>query len=106
MNFPMGYAKVLIFDLLAGSLVSAEGSNSGSDEFFKTAGSATISASGSRDLNKKVAKHAKGDQRGEGPSSPTRKPSTSSESHTATAGGRKRVTFGGMKKLGKKFMPF
>ncbi|XWS25723.1 hypothetical protein CRYUN_Cryun27aG0092200 [Craigia yunnanensis] len=100
--------EVVIVPVTLGSLVRVEGSNSGSDEFFKTAGSATISASGSRDLNK-VAKHAKGDQRGEGPSSPSHKPSTSSESHMSAAGGRKRAAFGRMNKLRKKylcFMPF
>ncbi|XWS21095.1 hypothetical protein CRYUN_Cryun30bG0025900 [Craigia yunnanensis] len=102
--------EVVIVPATLGSLVSVEGSNFGSDEFFKTAGSVTIPASGSRDLNKKVAKQAKGDQRGEGPlSSSSCKPSTSSKSHTAAAGGRKRPAFRGMKKLRKKylcFMPF
>ncbi|XVE69934.1 hypothetical protein DITRI_Ditri10aG0031300 [Diplodiscus trichospermus] len=92
-------------------LVSVEGSKSCSHEFLKPTGAATTSASGSsRDLNNKVAKHAKGDQRAEGPSSSSScKPSTSSESHLAASGGRKRAGFGGMKKLGKKylcFMPF
>ncbi|KAK6245368.1 hypothetical protein SCA6_008458 [Theobroma cacao] len=85
--------EVVIVPPTLGSVVSVEGSNSGSDESFKTAGSAPVSAS----------KHAKGDQRGEGPSS-------SPDGHmAASAGGRKRVPFRGMKKLRKKylcFMPF
>ncbi|XVE94761.1 hypothetical protein REPUB_Repub02eG0036900 [Reevesia pubescens] len=100
--------EVVIVPVTLGSLVSVEGSNSGGDELFRTIGSVPNSASGKRDLNNKVTKHAKVDQRGEGPSS-SRKPSTSSDSHTVAAGGRKRAAFGGMKKLRKKylcFMPF
>ncbi|XVF63915.1 hypothetical protein PTKIN_Ptkin09bG0124800 [Pterospermum kingtungense] len=102
--------EVVVVPATLGSLVSVGGNNSGSHEFFETAGYVTSSASGSRDLNNKVAKRAKGDQgSGEGPSSSTCKPSTSSENHVAAAGGRKRAAFGGMRKLGKKylcFMPF
>ncbi|XWS24324.1 hypothetical protein CRYUN_Cryun28dG0091600 [Craigia yunnanensis] len=100
--------EVVIVPATLGSLVSVEGSNSGSDEFFKTTSSVPNAASGSRNQNK-VTKHAEGDQRGEGPSSSSRKPSTSSDSHTAAPGGEKRAAFGGMKNLRKKylrFMPF
>ncbi|XP_021285388.1 uncharacterized protein LOC110417385 [Herrania umbratica] len=85
--------EVVIVPATLGSVVSVEESNSGSDESFKTTGSVPISAS----------KHAKGDQRGEGPSS------SSDNRMAASAGGRKRAAFGGMKKLRKKylcFMPF
>ncbi|XVF36150.1 hypothetical protein REPUB_Repub19eG0033700 [Reevesia pubescens] len=96
--------EVLIVPAALESLVSVDGSHySRSDEFFKPTGTVPNSASGSRDLNDKVRKHAKVEQRGEGPS-------TSSDSQNrAAAGGRKRAGFGGMRKLGKKcfcFMPF
>lgn len=114
-NFPMQYAKVLILDSFTGSRVSVDGDNSGSDEFLETAGHVTSSASGSRDLNNMVAKHANGDQGGVGsPSSSDCKPSTSSAckpstssgSHMVAVGGRKRAALGGMRKLGKKYLCF
>lgn len=106
-NFPMQYAKVLILDSFTGSRVSVDGDNSGSDEFLETAGHVTSSASGSRDLNNMVAKHANGDQGGVGsPSSSACKPSTSSGSHMVAVGGRKRAALGGMRKLGKKYLCF
>ncbi|XP_022771083.1 NAC domain-containing protein 79-like isoform X2 [Durio zibethinus] len=93
--------EVVIVPATLGSVVSLKGSNSGSDE-----------PSGSRNLNNKVTKHAKGNKRGEGPSSSSsssHKPSTSSDSHSAAAGGETTAAFGVMKNLRKKyscFMPF
>ncbi|XP_022768889.1 uncharacterized protein LOC111312677 isoform X2 [Durio zibethinus] len=100
---------VVIVSATLGSLVRVEGSNSTRNEFCKTAGSVPVSASGSKDRNNKVAKHAKGNQRGEVPlsaSSSSSSSSSSSDSHTAAAGGRKRAAFGGMKKLGRKYLCF
>ncbi|XP_039044039.1 NAC domain-containing protein 53-like isoform X1 [Hibiscus syriacus] len=96
---------VIVPPTLAGSLVSIEGCNSCRDELFKTTDFMSNSASGGRNLNNKVIERAKGNQRGEGPSS-SRESSSSDDSFTAREGRRKR---GRMKELGKKylcFMPF
>ncbi|KAE8713413.1 hypothetical protein F3Y22_tig00110210pilonHSYRG00079 [Hibiscus syriacus] len=96
-----------------GTLVSIPGSNSGSEEFFKTTGFMSNSSCGSRNLNNKVTKCAKGNRRVEGPSSSQSSSSgeslSPSDSFMATAGRRKRDGFGRMKELRKKyccFMPF
>lgn len=84
--------------MLAGSVVSIEGSDSGSNELLKTTSSVPNSAN-----NNKVSKHAIGNQRDEGPSS------SSSSDVKPISSRRKRVAFGGMKELRKKylcFMPF
>ncbi|OMO87631.1 No apical meristem (NAM) protein [Corchorus capsularis] len=92
--------EVVVIPATLESLVSVDGSNSDGDAFLKTAGS--------KDPNNKVKKHAKGDQRNEGPSSSSSpKPSTSSGSSMgAPSGGRKRTAFGGMKNLRKKYLCF
>ncbi|OMO75025.1 hypothetical protein COLO4_26369 [Corchorus olitorius] len=90
--------EVVVIPATLESLVSVDGSNSDSDAFLETAGS--------KDPNNKVKKHAKGDQRDEGPSS-SPKPSTSSDSSMgAPSGGRKRAAFGRMKNLRKKYLCF
>ncbi|GMJ15386.1 hypothetical protein HRI_005207800 [Hibiscus trionum] len=84
-----------------GSLVSIQGSNSGCDEFFRTTAFMPNSACGSRNLNNKVTKSVKRNQRVEGPSSSSRESSSIGDKFTAAAGR--------MKELRKKylcFMPF
>ncbi|XVF73698.1 hypothetical protein PTKIN_Ptkin13bG0003400 [Pterospermum kingtungense] len=87
-SVPNKSKEVLMVPATSGSLVSIEGSNWDSDEFFE---------------GNMVTEHGKGGD--EGPSS-SHKPSTSSDSDTAEPGGKKTSGFGKMKNLRKKYLCF
>ncbi|MBA0867834.1 hypothetical protein Goshw_004746 [Gossypium schwendimanii] len=88
--------EVVLVPAALGSVVSIEGNDSSSNELLKTTSSVPNSAN-----NNEISKHAKGNQRDEGPSS--------SSSAKPKSSRRKRDALGRVKELRKKylcFMPF